>query len=141
MLARDKSKNLCFIAYNNNIKVTISPRFEQTKSKVNSHGFVWFYDVEIENHTDFIIEMLSHHLQIFYNNGLKENITVSSVISQRPIIEPNMSLYYTERLCTPCDSGLAIGVYNAIDLSNTKEFTIKIPAFSFDITDDHHIAN
>lgn len=109
-----------------NIKVKTNYLPEQSVAKEGR--FIWSYEIQIENQSNEIIQLLNRYWKITDLTGRVEEVRGPGVIGLQPLIKPNKPFVYTSfcQLATP--QGTMEGDYEMQTL-NDERFSVKIPKF------------
>ena len=129
--------DLEFATVTNDIKVTVTPSYNQQGSNPSQNMHIWFYYVRIENLGRLTIQVLSRHWQVFDSSGKNEEIKGEGLVGYQPIIKPSEFFEYKSQVRLFSESGLMQGEYTAVDLDSKQQFSISIPAFSLDVDIEH----
>ncbi|MEQ9115439.1 MAG: Co2+/Mg2+ efflux protein ApaG [Rickettsiales bacterium] len=123
-----------------NIKAT--PNFEGDAAKFRSdEGYVWTYDIVVENMGDQPVQILSRNWRIIDSLGNIREVDGEGVIGKKPIINCGERFQYSSFAQLSSSSGIMYGSYQAKALESGEVFTADIPAFSLDAPDDERVVN
>jgi ApaG protein len=77
-----------------NIEISVEVRYlaEQSLPRENHYFFVYF--ISIQNKSDFSVQLLKRHWDIFDSVGQKREVDGEGVIGETPIIEPGKKFEY-----------------------------------------------
>lgn len=118
----------------NNIKVTVFPIYLEEQSVPEDSHFVWAYTVLIENQGKQTVQLISRHWEITDGMGQVEHVKGLGVVGEQPVIEPGKVAQYTSGAHLRTASGLMHGTYTMQE-EGGAEFTVEIPVFSLDSTE------
>ncbi|MEM6627965.1 MAG: Co2+/Mg2+ efflux protein ApaG [Pseudomonadota bacterium] len=113
------------------VVVRVAPQFLEDESTPEDNKFVWAYTVEIENHGDRTLQLLSRFWRITDRNGRVQEVRGRGVVGQEPVIAPGESFQYTSGTPLSAPSGMMEGVYDLTDDTGVQ-LTADIPPFSLD---------
>lgn len=118
-------------AVTQNIEVTVTPRFMPEESTPKERRFFWAYTVEIANHGDRAVQLLSRHWQITDGRGQMHEVKGSGVVGEQPILAPGDRFSYTSGCPLDTPDGIMVGTYQMVD-DDGVSFSVDIPAFPLD---------
>jgi ApaG protein len=111
------------------IKVKCSVRYLPEHSNAMDNSYFFMYTITIENKSDFAVQLLSRHWDIFDSSGEKRVVDGDGVIGEQPVIEPGKKYSYTSGCGLTTDLGKMSGYYNMIRKIDQKNFIVPIPEF------------
>jgi ApaG protein len=123
------------------ILVRVEPQFLPEESAPDDNHFVWAYTIEIENHSDEPVQLISRYWQITDENGLTQEVRGPGVVGQQPVIEPGFSFRYTSAAPLAAPSGVMVGAYSMQRVRDGEAFDIAVPAFPLDSPHEIRRAN
>ena len=111
------------------ILVRVEPRYLADQSDERESRYVWSYTVEIENHGEETVQLLSRRWLITDGFNHTESVVGPGVTGEQPTLKPREAFRYTSGCPLPTPSGEMRGAYQMV--SDTGEaFEVEIPAFS-----------
>ena len=112
-----------------NIEISVKVRYlaEQSLPRENHYFFVYF--ICIQNKSDFSVQLLKRHWDIFDSVGQKREVDGEGVIGETPIIEPGKKFEYNSGCNLISELGYMEGFYSMIRLIDETEFNVQIPRF------------
>jgi ApaG protein len=115
----------------NGVTIRVTPRFLDDESSPRESRYVWAYAIEIQNHNDHPVQLLTRHWRILDRNGGVQEVDGEGVVGQTPVIEPGESFEYSSGAPLPAPSGVMQGHYT---FSNGcgEDMSVPIPTFSLD---------
>ncbi len=113
------------------IKVSVKPTYLERESYPYREHYTWAYSVTLENEGDETVQLISRHWRITDGNGVLKEIKGSGVVGEQPVLKPSSSFSYTSGTLLSTPTGIMQGSYDMVNDSG-KKFSIKIPAFSLD---------
>ncbi|WP_210275296.1 Co2+/Mg2+ efflux protein ApaG [Martelella soudanensis] len=122
---------MAYRAITNDIEVSVGPSFLDGHSMPEDRHFVWAYEIEIVNHRDERIQILSRHWTITNAEGIVETVSGSGVAGKQPMIEAGARYSYQSAAPLDTPSGIMVGHY-IIKTADDRLLKIDIPAFSLD---------
>jgi ApaG protein len=110
------------------IFVTANPAYVIEQSDPVNMKFVWSYEINIENQTNDVIQLLNRHWKITDTTGKVEEVRGAGVVGLQPLIKPGRRFTYTSfcQLATP--QGTMEGIYEMQNLDE-QHFEVAIPKF------------
>ena len=112
-----------------NIEISVDVKYlaEQSLPRENHYFFVYF--ITIKNNSDFSVQLLKRHWDIFDSIGDKRNVDGEGVIGETPIIEPGQKFEYNSGCNLTTELGYMEGFYSMIRLADDTEFNVQILRF------------
>lgn len=124
--ARERS---IYEATTRGILVRVEPRYLPDQSDPLESRFVWSYTVEIENHGEETVQLLSRRWLITDGLNRTESVIGDGVVGEQPTLKPREAFRYTSGCPLSTASGEMRGAYQMITDAGDV-FEIVIPAFS-----------
>jgi ApaG protein len=94
--------------------------------------WVWAYAVQIENRTEWTLQLVSRRWLITDGLGRQERVEGPGVVGEQPVIKPGQSHAYASGCPLPTPSGSMVGSYRML-VEGGDAFDAAIPAFSLDL--------
>ena len=114
------------------IVVRVAASYLPSKSDAIEGKHFWAYMIEIENHGDETVQLLSRHWIIRDAFNRVEEVTGSGVVGEQPTLKPRDAFRYTSGVPLNAPSGTMRGTYQM--LTDTGDaFDAEIPEFSLDL--------
>lgn len=112
-----------------NIEISVEVRYlsEQSVPRENHYFFVYF--ITIQNNSDYSVQLLRRHWDIFDSVGEKRDVDGEGVIGETPIIEPGQKFEYNSGCNLASEIGYMEGFYVMNRLIDESEFNVQIPRF------------
>lgn len=111
------------------VEIKVSTQFRPDLSQVNVGSFFFNYRVEIENHNNFPVKLLSRNWYIFDSLNDAEYVSGEGVIGEQPELKPEEQYHYTSGAELFSEVGHMKGFYVFQDLKTGREFEVNIPLF------------
>ncbi len=113
---------------NSKVKVSAVANFLAEQSVPEENKFLWSYEIQIENNSDDIIQVLNRYWRITDMTGHVEEVRGPGVVGLQPIIKGAKQFSYNSycQLMTP--TGTMEGYYEMQNLDETR-FIVEIPKF------------
>ena len=113
----------------NGVKITVRTQFQAAHSRPDMKHFLFTYNIIIENKSEYTVQLLQRHWNIFDSNGDTKIVEGEGVVGQQPVIAPN-DLYEYESACVlTTDMGKMDGNYQMIRIADKEKFIVEIPEF------------
>ncbi|HET7818047.1 MAG TPA: Co2+/Mg2+ efflux protein ApaG [Bacteroidia bacterium] len=113
----------------NGVKITVRTQFQAAHSRPDMKHFLFTYNIIIENKSEYTVQLLQRHWNIFDSNGDTKIVEGEGVVGQQPVIAPN-DLYEYESACVlTTDMGKMHGNYQMIRIADKEKFIVEIPEF------------
>lgn len=116
-------------AITNDIKITVETMYQEEQSDPENEHFMFAYRIEIENLSDYAIQLLRRKWSIFDSNGMVREVEGEGVVGKQPIIEPGNSHAYISGCNLKTDLGSMQGHFVMRRLVNDVMFHVNIPRF------------
>ena len=102
-------------------------------SRSSERGYIFTYQITIENCSKYTIQLLSRHWYIFDSQNTRQETKGEGVVGQQPILEPNQSHQYTSACNLNSEFGTMHGTYTMHRISDDRLFNVKIPIFTMEV--------
>lgn len=116
-------------AITNDIKITVQTIYQDEQSDPENEHFMFAYRIEIENLSDYAIQLLSRKWSIFDTNGTVREVEGEGVVGLQPVIEPGTSHAYISGCNLKTELGSMQGHYVMQRLVDESLFNVNIPRF------------
>ena len=114
------------------VRVTVQPQYLQERSSPEQGQWGWAYEVQLENHGQDTVQLLTRHWLIVDANGTREEVRGDGVVGDQPMLNPGDAYTYTSGCPLQTPSGFMSGHYGMVD-GEGQGFDVEIPAFSLDL--------
>ncbi len=101
---------------------------QQSSPRENNYFFVYF--ITIENKSDFAVQLIKRHWDIFDSNGEKRQVDGEGVVGETPVIEPGEKFEYNSGCNLITELGYMKGYYTMKRIIDNKEIVVQIPEFN-----------
>ncbi|MBK0383219.1 Co2+/Mg2+ efflux protein ApaG [Pedobacter sp. SD-b] len=112
------------------VKVSVETTYQPEYSNPANEHFMFAYKIMIENLSDYSVQLISRHWNIFDSNGTKREVEGEGVVGLQPIIEPGQFHEYVSGCNLKTDMGTMQGTYQMKRLVDNDLFDVKIPEFN-----------
>jgi ApaG protein len=113
----------------NDIRIRVTPEFQEDQSSPEEGYYFWSYTIEIANEGENTVQLKSRVWKITDAGGHTEE--GPGVVGQTPTIGPGQSFTYTSGCPLSTPSGIMVGSYQMAGQAG-RLFDVPIPAFSLD---------
>ena len=112
-----------------NIEISVEVKYwpQHSMPKENHYFFVYF--ISIQNKSDFSVQLLRRHWDIFDSIGDKRVVEGDGVVGETPVLEPGQKFEYNSGCNLTSEIGFMKGYYTLLKLMDNKEFNVDIPQF------------
>jgi ApaG protein len=112
-----------------NIEISVEVKYwpQHSMPKENHYFFVYF--ITILNKSDFSVQLLKRHWDIFDSTGDKRVVDGEGVVGETPVLEPGQKFEYNSGCNLTSEMGYMKGSYTLLKLMDQKEFSVEIPRF------------
>ena len=111
------------------VKVSVETIYQPEYSNPANEHFMFAYKVNIENLTEYSVQLLNRHWQIFDSNGAHREVDGEGVVGQQPVIEPGDNHEYVSGCNLKTDIGSMKGHYEMKRIVDEERFPVNIPEF------------
>ena len=114
------------------VVVKVTPAFAPDQSDEAQSRFVWSYTVEIENHGEAEVQLISRHWIITDARNRVEEVKGPGVIGEQPTLKPGEAFRYSSYCPLTTTSGTMRGSYRMVNADGAG-FDAVVPEFSLDL--------
>ncbi|WP_343530767.1 Co2+/Mg2+ efflux protein ApaG [Pedobacter sp.] len=111
------------------IKISVDTIYQDEHSNPENGHFMFAYRINIENLTDFEIQLMRRQWFIFDSNGTVREVEGEGVVGVQPVIMPGDSYSYVSGCNLKTDIGSMRGRYLMRRTLDDSEFLVDIPEF------------
>ena len=111
------------------VKVSVETIYQPEYSNPVNEHFMFAYKVNIENLTEYSVQLLNRHWEIFDSNGAHREVDGEGVVGMQPIIEPGENHEYVSGCNLKTDMGSMKGFYEMKRAVDEERFLVNIPEF------------
>lgn len=115
------------------ITVSVESYYQPEFSNPLQEEFMFAYQITIQNHNNFPVQLLSRHWYIFDSNGSMREVEGEGVVGVQPIIAPGLSYQYSSGCNLKSEMGRMHGSYLIKNLLTHRSFKVAIPAFEMEV--------
>jgi len=122
------------------IIVRVAPVFLPAQSDPIESRYVWSYTIEIENHGQDTVQLISRRWLITDAMNRTETVAGSGVVGEQPRLKPREAFRYTSNCPLSTPSGDMRGVYQMLT-DDGVTFEVEVPAFSLHLPGARRVVN
>lgn len=111
------------------LKISVDTVYQDEHSNPANEHFMFAYRINIENLSDYAVQLMRRKWFIFDSNGTVREVEGEGVVGIQPLIEPGDSYSYVSGCNLKTDLGSMRGHYLMQKLVDDTEFTVDIPEF------------
>ena len=111
------------------VRVTVSTEYQPTYSSPAQYHYVFTYKIQIENQSDYTVQLLRRRWYVYDSNGSIKEVEGEGVVGQQPVLEPEQLHEYVSGCNLKTGVGKMKGVYVFERMVDGKEFEVTIPEF------------
>ncbi len=112
------------------VKISVETIYQPEYSNPANEHYMFAYKINIENLTDYSVQLMRRHWFIFDSNGTRREVEGEGVVGQQPVIDPGKSHEYVSGCNLKTDIGKMEGSFEMRRLIDDEEFEVKIPNFN-----------
>ncbi|MEO8793836.1 MAG: Co2+/Mg2+ efflux protein ApaG [Daejeonella sp.] len=116
-------------AITDGVKVSVETIYQPEYSNPVNEHFMFAYKVNIENMTEYSVQLLNRHWDIFDSNGTHREVDGEGVVGMQPVIEPGENHEYVSGCNLKTDIGSMKGFYEMKRVVDSERFQVNIPEF------------
>ena len=112
------------------VKVSVETIYQPEYSNPANEHFMFAYKVNIENLTEYSLQLLNRHWQIFDSSGAHRKVDGEGVVGQQPVLEPGQLHQYVSGCNLKSGIGKMMGTYQIERVMDGSTLQINIPEFT-----------
>ena len=140
MPRRRSKESPVYEATTRGIMVRVVTNYLPAQSSPEDSRYVWAYMIEIENHGDEAVQLVSRKWIITDGLNRTEEVSGPGVVGEQPHLKPRDAFRYTSGCPLTTPSGEMRGVYQMVT-DDGDLFEAVIPAFSLHLPGAHRSVN
>lgn len=113
----------------NNIEISVEAKYWNGHSLPKENHYFFIYFITIQNNSDYSVQLLRRHWDIFDSIGDKRVVEGDGVVGESPVLEPGQKFEYNSGCNLQSEIGRMRGYYIFSSLGGFLEFEVKIPQF------------
>ena len=111
------------------VKISVETIYQDEHSNPANEHFMFAYRIEVENLSDYSIQLMRRQWFIFDSNGSVREVEGEGVVGIQPVIESGKSYSYVSGCNLKTDMGSMKGHYTMLRLVDETNFDVDIPEF------------
>ena len=111
------------------ITVSAESFYQNDYSRPTEHKYIFAYRITIENNSDYTVQLLTRHWQVFDSNGVMREVEGEGVVGLLPILAPHEVHQYISWAHLFTDMGKMLGYYTFVRQIDDEMFKVIIPEF------------
>ncbi|MBK9283463.1 MAG: Co2+/Mg2+ efflux protein ApaG [Sphingobacteriaceae bacterium] len=111
------------------IEISVETKYLSQQSLPRENHYFFVYFIKIQNKSEFTVQLLSRHWDIFDSNGEKRVVEGEGVVGETPVLEPGESYEYNSGCNLLTDMGYMKGFYTMQRILDGQKFNAEIPRF------------
>jgi ApaG protein len=111
------------------VKISVETVYQDEYSNPVNEQFMFAYRIQIENLSDYTVQLKRRHWIIFDSNGSEREVEGEGVVGVQPVIEPGDSHSYVSGCHLTTDIGSMKGEYAMVRTVDQTDFEVDIPEF------------
>lgn len=111
------------------IEISVETKYLSQQSIPRENHYFFVYFIKIHNKSEYAVQLLRRHWDIFDSNGEKREVDGDGVVGETPVIEPGETFEYNSGCNLSTDMGYMKGYYTMLREVDQKEFEAQIPRF------------
>ncbi len=112
------------------VKVSVDTAYQSEYSSPSQYHYVFTYKIQIENCSEYSIQLLRRKWNIFDSNGTVREVSGAGVVGQQPLLEPGEVHEYVSGCNLKTGIGKMNGTYEFERIFDGKSFFVSIPEFT-----------
>lgn len=120
------------IAITEGIEIRVNVIFRSDLSQVENSSFFFNYEIFIENHNSFPVQLLHRNWYIFDSLSDVNFVSGDGVVGEQPILKPNETYTYMSGCELYSEIGYMKGFYLFKNLLSNQTFQVFIPKFELE---------
>ena len=112
-----------------NIEISVEVKYLADQSVPRENHYFFIYFITIENKSDFSVQLLKRHWDIFDSISDLRTVDGEGVVGETPILSPGEKFEYNSGCNLTSELGFMTGYYTLVKMFDGKEFNVEIPRF------------
>jgi len=111
------------------IKISVETKFHTESSDIENRNLLFLYAITIENKSDYAVQLIARHWDIFDSNGEQSEVDGEGVVGEQPVLQPGEVFEYESACTLTTDIGKMSGTYLMERKIDKARFYVTIPEF------------
>jgi len=112
------------------IKVSVETEYQPAYSSPSQHHFVFTYRITIENQSEYTIQLMRRHWNIYDAGYMMREVEGEGVVGQQPVLEPGQLHQYVSGCNLKSGIGKMVGTYQMERVVDGTKMLVNIPEFT-----------
>ncbi|MGV6945967.1 Co2+/Mg2+ efflux protein ApaG [Sphingobacterium kyonggiense] len=112
------------------VKISVESTYQSEYSNPENEHFMFAYRITIENVSEYTVQLLRRHWNIFDSIGINKQVDGDGVVGEQPILAPGESHQYVSGCNLKSELGFMEGYYEMIRELDNSIFHVHIPRFN-----------
>lgn len=112
------------------IKISVECLYQAEYSNPSNMHFMFAYRITIDNISDYTIQLIQRHWDIFDSLGEHKQVDGEGVVGEQPILSPGQSHQYISGCNLRSEIGYMQGYYTMVREIDGELFEVEIPRFN-----------
>ncbi|MCT1530600.1 Co2+/Mg2+ efflux protein ApaG [Sphingobacterium daejeonense] len=112
------------------VKISVESTYQSEYSNPENEHFMFAYRITIENLSEYTIQLVRRHWNIYDSIGLNKQVDGDGVVGEQPILQPGEMHQYVSGCNLKSDMGFMEGYYEMIREMDNSIFHVHIPRFN-----------
>lgn len=117
------------VAITEGIEIRVNVIFRPDLSQIENNSFFFNYEIFIENHNSFQVQLLHRNWYIFDSLNDANLVSGEGVVGEKPVLKPQESYTYMSGCELYSEIGYMKGFYTFRNLLTGQTFQVVIPKF------------
>jgi ApaG protein len=112
------------------IKVSVETEYQPAYSSPGQYHYVFTYRITIENQSEYTIQLIRRHWNIFDAGFTMREVEGEGVVGQQPVLEPGQNHQYVSGCNLKSGIGKMVGTYLMERVVDGTKMQVNIPEFT-----------
>ena len=112
------------------VKISVESTYQSEYSNPENEHFMFAYRITIENVSEYTIQLVRRHWNIFDSIGVSKQVDGDGVVGEQPILAPGDQHQYVSGCNLKSEMGFMEGYYEMIRELDNSIFHVSIPRFN-----------
>ena len=111
------------------IKISVQTQYQESHSKPDEKLYLFSYRISIENKSEFVVQLLRRHWNIFDSSGEYMEVEGEGVVGEKPVLYSGDVYEYESSCNLSTEMGTMKGSYIMERKIDKSQFKVQIPEF------------
>ncbi|MCT1523761.1 MULTISPECIES: Co2+/Mg2+ efflux protein ApaG [Sphingobacterium] len=112
------------------VKISVEAIYQSEYSNPENEHFMFAYRITIENTSEYTVQLMRRHWNIFDSNGDTKQVDGEGVVGEQPVLQPGEVHQYVSGCNLKTDLGFMEGYYEMLRQLDNSIFHVHIPRFN-----------